>query len=146
MHLWKGRPTLAGLVTTGLIYGVKRFTILEDFGDLCLLKVKAHTVAADVVEGLIHPMRQAGNVAADHFAVTARKIATERSPVAVYEAHYARARSWYRHVLDHLVEWQPDILADAHAATAFMDEAVHQHDEPPGGPLGAVSEGKRHDV
>ena len=118
---------------------------MEDFGDFKLLKVKAHTVEADVLEGLIHPMRQAGNATADHFAVAARKIAAERSPTAVYEAHYARARSWHRHVLGHLAEWQTDILADAQAAAA-MGEAGQLQNELPQGQSSAACGVRKHAV
>ena len=46
--------------------------LLADFGEFRLLKVKAHTTISDVAEGLISAEHQAGNAAADHFAIQAR--------------------------------------------------------------------------
>ena len=68
---------------------------LRDFGSFDLRKVKAHTIAHDVAEGFISADKQAGNAAADFFAVQARKLAQEESPVNDFEGHYARARAWY---------------------------------------------------
>ena len=82
---------------------------VEEFGTLQILKVKAHTTAKDVQEGLIEPMRQAGNSAADVFAVLARKKAEQESPTVAYYRHYYRARAWYKHVLASVACWKEDV-------------------------------------
>ena len=85
--------------------------LLSDFGEFQLHKVKAHTTASDVAEGLIPARHQAGNSAADHFAVQARKAAQAASPTAHFEVHYARARAWYKTVLNAIVDWKDDAVA-----------------------------------
>ena len=72
---------------------------VAEFGTLQILKVKADTTASDVQDGLIEPMRQAGNSAADVFAVLARRKSEKEAPTVAFYKHYHRARAWYKHVL-----------------------------------------------
>ena len=102
--------------------------ILADFGECQILKVKAHTTAADAQAGVIDPVKQAGNATADFFAVQARKLAAAEALCQAFEKHYARARAWYKHILDSIGDWQQDTFADAEAVPA-EDEASA---EPPG--------------
>ena len=85
---------------------------LRDFGSFDLRKVKAHTTAHDVAEGFISADKQAGNAAADFFAVQARKLAQQEAPVTDFEAHYARARAWYGLAFRAIGAWKQDTLAD----------------------------------
>ena len=85
---------------------------LEDFGSFQLRKVKAHTTSEDVAEGLIGEFEQAGNAAADFFAVQARTMAQRCSPVDDFERHYARARSWYNLDFRATGSWKNDTVAD----------------------------------
>ena len=85
---------------------------LEGFGSFQLCKVKAHTTVEDVADGLISAADQAGNAAADFFAVQARLIAQSASLVNSFERHYARARKWYAIVLRAIRLWKDDALAD----------------------------------
>ena len=85
---------------------------LDGFGKFELCKVKAHTTVEDALEGLISAVDQAGNAAADFFAVQARLTAQRESPVDSFERHYARARKWYAVVLRAIGGWKDDAVAD----------------------------------
>ena len=112
--------------------------MLSDFGEFSLVKVKAHTTSADVEEGLISAHLQAGNAAADHFAVEARKAAEMSSPTASFEVHYARARAWYKTMIASIANWEDDTLAEA--------EQIHadQREEEALRPVGARP--RRHEI
>ena len=112
--------------------------LLADFGEFRLLKVKAHTTISDVAEGLISAEHQAGNAAADHFAVQARKAAEAASPLGSFEAHYARARVWYKSIFMAIADWKEDVFADlAHVADAHEQEARDRH---------SVAQRRRHEI
>ena len=96
--------------------------MLSDFGEFRLEKVKAHTTPSDVEDGLISAHLQAGNAAADHFAVEARKAAEASSPTATFEAHYARARAWYKTVVVSIANWEEDTLAEVEQIPAAQSE------------------------
>ena len=98
------------------------WTMLSDFGEFRLEKVKAHTTPSDVEDGLISAHLQAGNAAADHFAVEARKAAEASSPTATFEAHYARARAWYKTVVASIANWEEDTLAEVEQIPAAQSE------------------------
>ena len=108
----KGRAFACSSKADGADIWFRIWGILRDFGDFDLRKVKAHTTAQDVAEGLISPTHQAGNAAADYFAVSARKSAEQQSPIRTYDLHYARARAWYRVVLTSIAGWKADLLGD----------------------------------
>ena len=108
----KGRAFACSSKADGADIWYRIWGILRDFGDFDLRKVKAHTTAQDVAEGLISPTHQAGNAAADYFAVSARKSAEKQSPIRTYDLHYARARAWYRVVLTSIADWKADLLGD----------------------------------
>ena len=114
------------------------WTMLSDFGEFRLVKVKAHTTSADVEEGLISAHLQAGNAAADHFAVEARKAAEMSSPIARFEVHYARARAWYKAVVASIANWENDTLADG--------EQTHGDQRDDTAPRPAGARPRRHDI
>ena len=90
------------------------------------VRLNPHTTAEDAAEGLIDPILQAGNAAADHFAVAARKLASQQSPCHSFDAHYARARAWYRHITSGIAHWQQDAFGDAEAEAAEEDDQEEQ--------------------
>ena len=118
----KGKAYACRATNDGADIWRRIWTVLEDFGDLQIRKVKAHTTAEDAAEGLIDPILQAGNAAADHFAVAARKLASQQSPCHSFDAHYARARAWYRHIISGIAHWQQDVFGDAEAEAAEEDD------------------------
>ena len=110
------------------------WAVLSEFGDFRLDKVKAHTTHEDVVEGFISAHLQAGNAAADYFAVEARKAAEQASPTARYLAHYARARLWYKAVAAAIANWEVDTQADEAGNPAEQEEGPasgDRHGQPP---------------
>ena len=118
------------------------WAILEDFGECQVLKVKAHTTAEDASEGLIDPYKQAGNAAADFFAVQARRAAAAEAPTRAFEQHYARARDWYKHIIAGIGGWKEDAQADAEQHR----EEVSAQLEPPSTPLQRAPGTRRHSV
>ena len=113
---------------------------LGDFGSFQLRKVKAHTTARDAVEGLISAADQAGNAAADFFAVQAWIMAQRESPVHSFEAHYARAPRWYSLVFRAIGYWKNDALADV-AEESNDGQVQNQRIRPE-----IVRKGARHEV
>ena len=85
-----------------------------------MCKVKAHTTRKDSAEGLISAADQAGNAAADFFAVQARTLAQRDSPVSGFELHYARARKWYKLAFRAIGCWKNDALADVEQLSGDM--------------------------
>ena len=110
--LRKGRALACSSLVDGADIWRRIWHILPDFGEFDLRKVKAHTIAQDVAEGLISATHQAGNAAADFFAVSARKSAEHESPTRSYDQHYSRARALYRFVLSSIKDWKTDLQAD----------------------------------
>ena len=114
----KGRDYCCNSRSDGADIWRRIWHMLESFGSFELCKVKAHTVPQDVVDGLILAAHQAGNAAADFFAVEARRQAEADQPTGDFVAHYTRARAWYKEVLRCVAEWKTDTLADAEEGTA----------------------------
>ena len=121
---FKGQKYCCSAKAEGADIWRRIWAMLADFGSFHLEKVKAHTTASDVAEGLISAQDQAGNAAADHFAVEARKAAEASSPIGKFEAHYARARAWYKSVLASIAHWEEDTFADAEHAAPTQSEEV----------------------
>ena len=94
----------------------------------------------DAAEGLISAADQAGNAAADFFAVQAQIMAQRESPVHSFEAHYARARRWYSLVFRAIGHWKNDTLA--HVAEESNDGQVQNQRLRPE----LVRKGARHKV
>ena len=93
-------------------------------------KVKAHTTHEDAAEGLISLVEQAGNAAADFFAVQARTMAQRNSPVHGFEVHYNRARRWYSLAFRAIGSWKEDTLADVEQSGAEHQRAGSTRPDP----------------
>ena len=140
----KGKAYACRATNDGADIWRRIWATLQDFGDFEILKVKAHTTAEDSAEGLIDPLLQAGNAAADHFAVAARRIAAQRAPCDSFDTHYARARAWYKHILAEIGEWRIDVFGDAEEelgdTVAQEEQQDHEEEEgeTTGGDAGSV--------
>lgn len=95
---------------------------LDGFGSFRLCKVKAHTTKRDAEEGLISAADQAGNAAADFFAVQARIMAQRAAPVRDFEMQYTRARRWYKLAFRAIGSWKEDTVADAEQTAGDTQE------------------------
>ena len=73
---------------------IRIWKLIDEVGEVRLCKVKAHATSIDVEEGRITQRLQAGNAAADHFAVLARLRVEESNPTDQWLRHDARARQW----------------------------------------------------
>ena len=93
-------------------------------------KVKAHTTHEDAAEGLISLVEQAGDAAADFFAVQARTLAQRNSPVHGFEVHYHRARRWYSLAFRAIGSWKEDTLADVEQSGAEHQRAGNTRPDP----------------
>ncbi len=80
---------------------------LENIGHGVLVrKVKGHATAADVLAGRTTAPLKRGNDAADHFAVRAKKLASDLSPVGEVVAAARRSTTYYSWVARVVQHWE----------------------------------------
>ncbi len=107
---------------------------LDDIGHGILVrKVKGHSTAADVLAGRTTACLKRGNDAADLFAVQAKKLAADLSPVTSVLAATRRAVTYYAWAARVVQHW------DEHRTTARRSAATRTADShgPDGPPSGA---------
>ena len=83
---------------------------VSDLGDDCIVvaKVKGHATTADVDNGLLTALQQAGNDHADHFAKQGSELADHLSSTARWRVADRTAKQWYSWLAVLVANWPAD--------------------------------------